>query len=445
MRKINKKKNIQKEEKNIGKKIHHLAKKLWPINRSITGSGVRKSLKILKDICPSLAIIEIPSGKKVFDWTIPEEWNVQEAWVKGPKNKKVINFSDNNLHLVGYSHSINTSMNLKELKKHLYSLPHQPNAIPYVTSYYKKRWGFCISENQKKKMQSGKYKIFINSKFTKGSLTYGEIIIPGDTKKEIFLSTNICHPSMANNELSGPTVTIYLAKWIQSLIKRKFTYRIIFIPETVGSIAYLNKNYKKMKKNIFAGFNVVCVGDNKNYSYLPSRNGDTISDQIAKHVLNWTDKKYKTYNWSQRGSDERQYCSPGIDLPIASIMRSKYGEFPEYHTSLDNLTNVVTPTGLQGGYNVIKRAIEIFEQDCFPKTTNLCEPQLSKRNLYPSLSIKNSANNTRLMMNVISYSDGKTSLLNIAKKLNVSIWSLYPAVKILLKNKLITTKDKPFK
>jgi aminopeptidase-like protein len=294
-------------------------------------------------------------------------------------------------------------------------------------------------------MQSGKYKIFINSKFTKGSLTYGEIIIPGDTKKEIFLSTNICHPSMANNELSGPTVTIYLAKWIQSLIKRKFTYRIIFIPETVGSIAYLNKNYKKMKKNIFAGFNVVCVGDNKNYSYLPSRNGDTISDQIAKHVLNWTDKKYKTYNWSQRGSDERQYCSPGIDLPIASIMRSKYGEFPEYHTSLDNLTNVVTPTGLQGGYNVIKRAIEIFEQDCFPKTTNLCEPQLSKRNLYPSLSIKNSANNTRLMMNVISYSDGKTSLLNIAKKLNVSIWSLYPAVKILLKNKLITTKDKPFK
>ena len=436
---------MQKEEKNIGKKIHHLAKKLWPINRSITGNGVRKSLKILKQICPSLAIIEIPSGKKVFDWTIPEEWNVQEAWVKGPKNKKVINFSDNNLHLVGYSHSINTSLNLKELKKHLYSLPHQPNAIPYVTSYYKKRWGFCISENQKKKMQPGKYKIFINSRFTKGSLTYGEIIIPGDTKKEIFLSTNICHPSMANNELSGPTVTIYLAKWIQSLIKRKFTYRIIFIPETVGSIAYLNTNYKKMKKNIFAGFNVVCVGDNKNYSYLPSRNGDTISDQIAKHVLNWTDKKYKTYNWSQRGSDERQYCSPGIDLPIASIMRTKYGEFPEYHTSLDNLTNVVTPTGLEGGYNVIKRAIEIFEQDCFPKTTNLCEPQLSKRNLYPSLSIKNSANNTRLMMNVISYSDGKTSLLNIAKKLNVSIWSLYPAVKILLKNRLITTKDKPFK
>ena len=197
-----------------------------------------------------------------------------------------------------------------------------------------------------------------------------------------------------------------------------------------------------MKNNVFAGFNVVCVGDDKNYSYLSSRSGETISDHVTKHVLKWTDKKYKTYNWSQRGSDERQYCSPGIDLPIASIMRTKYGEYPEYHTSLDNLTSVVTPSGLEGGYNAIKRAIEIFENNCFPKTTTLCEPHLSKKNLYPSLSIKNSARDTRLLMNIISYSDGKTSLLDIAKKLDVSIWSLYPVVKILLKNKLITVKGK---
>ena len=209
--------NKKKERESIGKKIHQLAKKLWPINRSITGNGVRKSLKILKGIYPKLLIVEVQSGKKVFDWTIPQEWNVREAWIKGSKNKKIIDFADNNLHLVGYSRPIKTTLNLKELKKYLYSLPNQPNAIPYVTSYYKKRWGFCISEKKKKKLQSGNYKVFIDSKFKKGSLTYGEIIIPGSSKKEIFLSTNICHPSMANNELSGPTVTIYLAKWIQSL------------------------------------------------------------------------------------------------------------------------------------------------------------------------------------------------------------------------------------
>ena len=431
----------KKEKKNIGKKIHELAKRLWPINRSITGEGVRKSLRILKEIFPKLSIVEVKSGKKVFDWTIPQEWNVSEAWVKNSKNKKIIDFANNNLHLVGYSHPVKAEINLKKLKKHLYSLPDQPKAIPYVTSYYKKRWGFCISEKDKKKLKPGNYKVFINSKFKKGSLTYGEIIIPGRTKKEIFLSTNICHPSMANNELSGPTVTVYLAKWIRSLKKRNFTYRIVFVPETIGSITYLNKNYKKMKNNIYGGFNVVCVGDEKNYSYLPSRNGETISDVIAKHVLSWTVKKYKTYTWLQRGSDERQYCSPGIDLPIASMMRSKYGDYSEYHTSLDNLRNVVTPAGLEGGYNVIKKAIEIFEMNCFPKTTSLGEPQLSKKNLYPSLSMKNSSNSARLLMNVLSYCDGKTAVVEIAEKVNKSIWSIYPIIEILNKNKLIILKN----
>jgi aminopeptidase-like protein len=434
-------KNLNFKRESIGKDIYTLAKVLWPINRSITGDGVRKTLKILKKICQKITINEVISGKKVFDWVVPDEWNIKEAWIKEPNGKKIVDFSKNNLHVMGYSTPVNKKLNLNELKKYLYTLPNQPKAIPYVTSYYKKRWGFCMSDNLKKKLKSGTYRAYINSTLTKGHLTYGEIILPGETKKEIFLSTNICHPSLANNELSGPVVTIYLAKWLQSLQKRKFTYRIVFVPETIGSITYLSKNYKKMKKNIYAGFNICCIGDDRDYSYLPSRKSDTISDKVSKHVLKWTDKNYKTYNWSDRGSDERQYCSPGIDLPVASIMRTKYGEYPEYHTSQDDLKKVVTPKGLEGGYNILRRSLEVLENNCFPKTNMLAEPQLSKRNLYPTISIKNSTKNLKLMMDLISHSDGKCSLLDIANKINVPIWSLYPLLKILKEKKVLKIKN----
>tara|TARA_B100000686_G_C16689309_1_gene916665 strand:+ start:145 stop:1443 length:1299 start_codon:yes stop_codon:yes gene_type:complete len=425
----------------IGKKIHDLCKILWPINRSITGNGVRKTLDILKKKCSEMKIYEVASGTKVFDWTIPNEWNVKEAKILGPGGKKILDFSDNNLHLVGYSTPINKKMSLKELNKHLFSLKEKPKAIPYVTSYYKKNWGFCLSHNNRKKLKSGKYKVLINSELKKGSLTYGEIFLPGKSKKEIFLSTYICHPSLANNELSGPTVSIFIANWIKSLKDRKFSYRIIFIPETIGSITYLSKNLKKMKRNMYAGFNITCVGDERMYSYLPSRNGDTIADHTAKHILKWTDKNYKKYTWLDRGSDERQYCSPGIDLPVATIMRSKGGEYPEYHTSLDNLKNVVTPKGLNGSFNLIKKIIESFEFNCYPKNLYLCEPQLSKRNLYPSTSNWSKKENytyeLRLMKDLISFSDGKTSLLNIAENCKVPIWDFYSIIRKLEKNKII--------
>ena len=425
----------------IGKKIHDLCKILWPINRSITGNGVRKTLDILKKKCSEMKIYEVASGTKVFDWTIPNEWNVKEAKILGPGGKKILDFSDNNLHLVGYSTPINKKMSLKELNKHLFSLKEKPKAIPYVTSYYKKNWGFCLSHNNRKKLKSGKYKVLINSELKKGSLTYGEIFLPGKSKKEIFLSTYICHPSLANNELSGPTVSIFIANWIKSLKDRKFSYRIIFIPETIGSITYLSKNLKKMKRNMHAGFNITCVGDERMYSYLPSRKGDTIADHTAKHILKWTDKNYKKYTWLDRGSDERQYCSPGIDLPVATIMRSKGGEYPEYHTSLDNLKNVVTPKGLNGSFNLIKKIIESFEFNCYPKNLHLCEPQLSKRNLYPSTSNWSKKENytyeLRLMKDLISFSDGKTSLLNIAENCKVPIWDFYSIIRKLEKNKII--------
>ncbi len=316
--------------------IYDFCKDLWPINRSITGNGVRESLKIIQSYLPDLKIKEIKTGTKVFDWIVPQEWNVTNAWIKCPDGRKICDVNDNNLHLVGYSIPINKLMDFDELNKHLYSLPEQPDAIPYKTSYYEKRWGFCISQNERDTLTTGKYEVYIDSKLSNGSLTYGELIIDGKSSKEVFLSTYICHPSMANNEISGPAVTTFLGDWITKLKNKRYSYRIIFVPETIGSIAYLSKNLNEMKKNIFAGFNITCVGDNRMYSYLPSRNGYTISDRIAKHILKNIDPNFKLYKWTDRGSDERQYCSPNIDLPVISMMRSKYGTFKEYHTSLDD-------------------------------------------------------------------------------------------------------------
>lgn len=424
----------------IGKEIHNLARKLWPINRSITGDGVRKTLSIIKEILPDLKIVEVPSGTKVFDWIVPSEWRVRDAYIVTPSGRKICQFSNNNLHLVGYSIPINQKISFSELNKHLYSLSDQPDAIPYVTSYYSERWGFCLTQNERDQLEDGIYEVYVDSELFNGSLTYAELIIKGNSDHEVLLSTYVCHPSMANNELSGPTVTAYLGKWLSSLKERKYTYRIIFIPETIGSITYLSRNLdlEILKQKVVAGFNVSCVGDNRGYSYLPSRNGSTISDSVAKHILRWVDSSFKTYSWSDRGSDERQYCAPGVDLPIASIMRTKYGAYPEYHTSLDDLDNVVTPDGLEGGYQVLKLAIEAIENNCYPKVTVLCEPQMGKRGLYPTLSTKKKANEVKLMMSLITWADGTHSLLDIADKCNVPIWELYPLVKKLKEHDLLS-------
>jgi len=426
----------------IGNRIHKLAKKLWPINRSITGSGVVETLNILKMVVPELKIKSFKSGSKVFDWKIPAEWEIKSAWVKDPTGKTIIDFSKNNLHLVGYSAPINKTIKLEKLNRHLHSIKEQPNAIPYVTSYYEKNWGFCLKHSIRKKLKKGNYRVFIDSKFKKnGKLSYGEILIPGKSKKEIFLSTYICHPSMANNELSGPCVVIHLAKWIKNLKNRRYSYRIVLVPETIGSIAYLSKNYKTMKKKIIAGYNICCIGDERNYSYLPSRNSNTLSDFAAKHVLKWKVKKFKTYTWLDRGSDERQYCAPGIDLPVASVMRTKYLEYPEYHTSLDNLKKVVTPKGLNGGFNILKEILIVLEQNIIPKYTILCEPQLSKRNLYSKISKKNlKSKNSYMILHLLSLSDGKTSLIEIAEKCSMPIWKINNIITKLLKHKLIEIK-----
>lgn len=422
----------------IGYKIHSLANELWKINRSITGEGVRETLSCIQKHLQNLNIRSVPSGTKVFDWTVPNEWHVSDAYIITPEGNKICDFFINNLHLVGYSIPFRGRMKLEELQKHLHSLPEQPNAIPYITSYYEERWGFCLTQEQRDSLNDGEYIVVIDSKLFVGQLNYGELILPGESDQEIFLSTYVCHPSMANNELSGITVATYLAKWLSELKIRRYTYRFVFIPETIGSITYLSKNYINLKKKVFAGFNISCVGDERSYSYLPSRNGNTISDKVAKHVLKWIDPDYKSWTWLDRGSDERQYCAPGIDLPIASILRTKYGQYPEYHTSLDNLDNVVTPNGLDGGYWALRKALELIEKNKIYKVNILCEPQLSRRGLRPTLSTKKMSNDTLVMSNFLSLCDGAHSLLDIAEKINIPAWNLYELAEKLISYDLIS-------
>lgn len=423
-------------DRNEGLEMYQLASKLFPICRSITGEGNRKTLAIIKETISSLNIKNEPSGKKVFDWIIPNEWNVFEAYIENEEGIRIIDFKENNLYVMGYSTPVDKYVDLAQLKEHVYIQEDQPNVIPYVTSYYKEGYGFCMEKSRLDSLNDGLYHMVIKSEIKPGNLTYGEIIIPGDTDREIFLSTYICHPSMANNELSGPCVATQLAKWLIGLNKRCYTYRIIFIPETIGSITYLSKNLHQLKKNVVAGFNLSCVGDNRTYSYVSSRYGNTLADKVATNVLRYHYPQYKRYTFLDRGSDERQYCAPGVDLPLCAICRSKYGEYPEYHTSADNL-DLISPKGLQGAYEVYKKCIMALEYNQYYHVQCLCEPQLGKRGLYPDVSKKGQYGDVRTITNFIAYADGKNDLIDISNIIDVPVDKLIPIVKKLLQEGII--------
>ena len=424
------------------KKYYNQAKhQLFPICRSITGNGVRKTLKIIKKNFSNLKIKEVPSGKKVFDWIIPPEWNINNAYVVDKYNNKIIDFKNNNLHVVNYSFPVNKKLTKKELFEHIYSLPNKKNAIPYVTSYYKKNWGFCITHSQKTDIDKNyknqdKFKVKIDSSFKKkGHLTYGELLLKGKSTQEILVSTYICHPSMANNELSGSIVSMGLIDNFKNFKNLKKSIRFIFIPETIGSITYINKNWHSLKKNLIGGYNLSCIGDDREYSCMYSKYGNTQADKALKKAFNVLKINFKTYSFLKRGSDERQYNSPGVDLPIASVFRTKYGEYPEYHTSLDDF-NVVTQKGVNGGYQVVKKAINILLNKIIPISTILCEPQMNKKGLYSVLGKKDKLNYIDLK-NFIQYADGKNDLEAISKYIKLNIKMTKTICKILVKHKLI--------
>lgn len=422
----------------IGNQMYELCKELFPINRSLSGEGVRETLRILQRENPEIEIYSIKSGTKVFDWTVPDEWNCKEAYIITPDGKKICDYSVNNLHLVQYSTPQEIEIDLDKLQEHLYSLPELPEAIPYVTSYYKPRWGFCISHKERQNLKPGKYKVVIKSELKKGVLNYADLVIPGESEDEIFFSTYICHPSMANNELSGLALATFLAKYIKSLDKRRYTYRFVFAPETIGSLIYLSRHLEHLKKRVKAGFILTCVGDNRNYSYLASRYGNTLADKVAINVLKYEIGTFKEYSYLQRGSDERQYCAPGVDLPVCSVMRTKYNEFPEYHTSLDNL-DLISPKGLQGSFDVYTKIIDILENNFYFKTTTIGEPQLGKRGLYPSMTTNHTDySEAFLYRNFLAYADGTNDLIDIANIINVSAHTLIPVVQKLKSHGLIS-------
>jgi len=429
---------------NYGQQIYGFASQIFPICRSITGNGVRATLKAISDYIGSdakLSIHEIPSGAPVFDWTVPKEWVIKEAFIEDEKGNHIIDMKENNLHVLGYSTPVDQWVDLEELKKHIYVQPEQPDVIPYVTSYYKERYGFCMSKNHLDSLQEGRYRMYIDSDLIDGSLTYGEVIVPGESEEEVFFSTYICHPSMANNECSGPALAAQLVKYVAGMTNRRYTYRFIYIPETIGSITYLSTgdHLHQMKKNMIAGFNLSCVGDDRDYSIVTSRYGDTLADKVLKNVLHFRGK-YAEYSFLERGSDERQYNAPGVDLPVVCFCRSKFGKYPEYHTSADDMS-IISPEGFQGSYEVMTEVIQALEHNRYYKVNVLCEPQLGKRGLYPTISQKDSYDDIKAMTDFIAYADGRNDLIEISSRIGIRISDLLTAIDELRQIKLIDYID----
>ncbi|MFN0032826.1 MAG: DUF4910 domain-containing protein [Flavobacteriales bacterium] len=399
--------------------LKHYFHRLWPICRSITGNGLRESLHILNEIIP-LQMTEVPTGTQAFDWTVPKEWNIKDAYILTPDGKKIADFVKNNLHVVNYSAPIHTEISFDELAKHMHTIPEMPDAIPYITSYFNENWGFCLEHNEwKQQPRDGKYKVVIDSELKDGSLTYGQCVLKGESDREIFFSTYLCHPSMANNELSGPLAAAFLYQKIAAMPKRNYTYRFLFAPETIGVIAFLATQGETLKKNMHAGYVLTCCGDARDFTYKRSKRADTAADSAAEHLLKYTGKKHKVIDFAVGGSDERQYCSAGFNMPVGSLMRTPYQQYREYHTSLDN-ESIISYDALAATVDTYYQIVQLLElNDCYKNKVQHCEPQLGKRGLYPD-SVDPLFNREELhrLLHFLSFADGNTDLITIAEKRN---------------------------
>ena len=420
----------------LGQAMHSLMAELLPICRSLTGNGVRQTLARLSDIVP-YEVHEVPSGTQAFDWTVPDEWNIRDAYVMDQAGHRVIDFQANNLHVVGYSVPFSGVLTREELLPHLHTRADLPEAIPYLTSYYSRQWGFCLSQQQLESLGEGPFQVKIDSSLAPGSLTFADLLVPGDSEQEILLSSYCCHPSMANNELSGPVLTTFLAKSIMERPKRRYSYRIVIAPETIGTIAYISRHLQDLKKKVVAGYVLTCVGGPSGATYLQSRMGNSLADRAALSTLAHCGESYRVLPWSERASDERQYCAPGVDLPVGSLMRSRYFDFPEYHTSLDDLS-FVTPEQMAASFALYNEIIDVLEANRTWRVATLCEPQLGKRGLYPSLGGQHDINKKMFVMNaMIGYCDGSRDLIDIADIHDRPVRDFVRATELLVENGLL--------
>jgi len=390
---------------------------------------VRRTLRILREHIP-LEIKEVPTGTRVFDWIVPKEWNIRDAFIEDPQGRKIVEFARSNLHVLNYSVPVKATVPLEELKRHLYTLPEHPDWVPYKTSYYQENWGFCLSHRQFLALEEGDYRVVVDSTLEDGHLRYGEYLLAGESKEEVLVSTHVCHPSLANDNLTGIATATFLARYLTDR-KRRFSYRFLFVPGTIGSITWLSLNQRSVAR-IRHGLVLTGLGDTGNLTYKKSRRGNAEIDRVAQYVLKRRDPKSDIREFSPYGYDERQYCSPGFDLPVGRLSRTPYGEYAEYHSSADNL-DFVNSDKLGDSFSAIVEMFEMLERNVKYRNLNpMCEPQLGKRGLYDEIGPHQFA-----MLWVLSLSDGEHSILDIAEQSGIDFHSIYAAAEILKKFELV--------
>jgi len=427
----------QPDPEALGREMHALATELYPLCRSITGAGLRETLRAIQNRIP-LSVREVPSGTQVFDWTVPNEWNIRDAWIKNARGEKVVDFARHNLHVVNYSAPVRAKMSLAELKPHLFSLPDQPDLIPYRTSYYKESWGFCLAHHDLERLSDEEYEVCVDSTLAPGRMTLGECFLPGKASDEVLISAHSCHPSLANDNLSGIALAVALAQTLGRQTNR-LSYRFLFLPGTIGSITWLALN-EPIVPNIRHGLVLTCVGDSGQATYKKSRRGDALIDRAMQQVLETSGAAHRVMDFYPYGYDERQYCSPGFNLPVGVFMRSQHGTFPEYHTSADNL-GFIQPEFLADSFRRVWGALEILEHNAsYRNLSPMCEPRLGKRGLYGGTGGQRAgAFDEMALLWVLNLSDGEHDLLSIAEQAGMPFGKIRAAASALEKAGLLAS------